>query len=156
MKANINLPKLVFIALFFPAFTFAQTAKEYNSNGIAKAKDSDYTAAIQEYDKAIQLDSNDAIVYFNRGISKAQLKDYQGAILDYTKSNKLEASADTYFNCGFARYKAADLSAAMTDFDKVIQMNPSPPAELYFYRGNIRFMNSEYLSMSSASKYCRP
>jgi tetratricopeptide (TPR) repeat protein len=42
--------------------------------------------------------------------------------------------------------KAADLTGAMADFDKVIEMNPSPSAEVYFFRGNIRFMNSEYLS----------
>ena len=146
MRTIRHFPKLVFTILFLPAVVFAQTAKELNSNGIAKAKDSNYTAAIQEYDKAIQLDSNNATIYFNRGISKAKLKDYQGSIDDYTKSNKLQPNADTYFNCAISRYKAADLTGAMADFDKVIEMNPSPSAEVYFFRGNIRFMNSEYLS----------
>jgi len=73
MKTNYNIRALIFITLFFPAFAFAQTAKEFNVSGIAKAKDSDYAAAIQEYDKALQLDSNNATIYFNRGIAKAKL-----------------------------------------------------------------------------------
>jgi tetratricopeptide (TPR) repeat protein len=146
MKTNYNFRALIFIALFFPAFVFAQTAKEPGIGGIGKAKDSDYNAAIQEYDKALQLDSNNATIYFNRGIAKAKLNDYLGAIADYTKSNAIKPSADTYFNSGFAKYKAAKLTGAIEDFDKVIEMNPSPPAEVYFYRGNIKFMNSDYFS----------
>lgn len=144
MKTNNRLRTMIFIAMLAPVFVFAQTAKEFNSNGIAKANDSDYVAAIQEYDKAIQLDSNDAVIYFNRGMSKAKLKDYKGAIIDYTKSNQLQPNAETYFNCGFARYKAANLTGAMEDFDKVIAMNSTPVPELFFYRGNIRFMNKDY------------
>ena len=146
MKTNFNLGGMSIILLCLPVLTIAQSAKEFNSSGIAKAKDSDYVAAIQEYDRAIQLDSTNPSIYFNRGISKASLKDYKGAISDYTKSNELSPSADTYFNCAIAKYKAANLTGAMKDFDKVIEMNPTPPAETFFYRGNIRFMDKDYIS----------
>ena len=41
MKTNYNFRTLIFTALFFPAFVFAQTSKEPNISGIANAKDSD-------------------------------------------------------------------------------------------------------------------
>jgi tetratricopeptide (TPR) repeat protein len=46
----------------------------------------DYSGAIADLDKAIEIDPNDAVVYYNRGITKNELKDYSGAKEDFDKA----------------------------------------------------------------------
>ena len=50
----------------------------------------DYTGAIADLDKAIELDPNYALAYTNRGLAKAHLKQYSEAIADYDKAIELD------------------------------------------------------------------
>jgi tetratricopeptide (TPR) repeat protein len=147
MNLNKHFIVLAFIVAFnwLPFKSTAQSATEYNDNGIKKAKSSDYKGAILEYDKSIELDSTNAIVYYNRGISKARLKDYKGAISDYTKALELRPNdADTYFNRGLARYKDSDYSGAVADLDLVTTLNPGIQAPVYVLRGNARLRLNDF------------
>ena len=47
-------------------------AKKYFDSAKIKYDRGDYTGAIADYDKAIELDPNYALAYMNRGIAKAQ------------------------------------------------------------------------------------
>ena len=58
------------LALLISFSSFGQTAKEYFNSGYDKAEAKDYYGAISDYNKAIELDPNDAAAYYNRGISK--------------------------------------------------------------------------------------
>jgi tetratricopeptide (TPR) repeat protein len=49
----------------------------------------DYQAAIANYNKAIEIDSNDADAYYLRGYAYYSLKDYQAAITDARKAAQL-------------------------------------------------------------------
>ena len=94
-------------ALSFPFY--GQTAEDFYQLGVKKNQLQDYEGAIQDYTKAIELNSSYpvAYIYISRGNSKSELKDYYGAIEDYTKAidiNPKEAKA--YYNRGLAKRSA--------------------------------------------------
>jgi len=49
----------------------------------------DYSRAIVEYDKAINLNEKNALAYYNRGLAKVEIKDYEGSCLDFEISCNL-------------------------------------------------------------------
>ena len=72
-----------------------------------------YSAAILDYDEAIRLVPNSAIVYVNRGSAKHQLRQYFAAIADYNKAIDLDSNnAHAYFGRGLARSKLNSTQAA--------------------------------------------
>ena len=79
---------LFLISVLLVSVSFGQTAEEYSHQGVAKFKLQDYTGAIADFNKAIELDPDpaDGAVYLIRGFAKFSLQDYKGAIADYTKA----------------------------------------------------------------------
>ncbi len=66
----------------------------------------DYEGAISDYDKAIEINPEYAIAYFNCGVSKFYLEDFNGAISDYTKSIENNVNdAEGYLNRGLTYYE---------------------------------------------------
>ena len=55
----------------------------YNNRGSSKARLGQHNEAIKDYDTAIRLNLNDALVYSNRGWSKARLGQHNEAIKDF-------------------------------------------------------------------------
>ena len=76
-----------------------------------------YEHALEEYDKAIELDPTDAGAYYDRAIGYRYLGEYQLAIQDYDKAIQLEPdNANAYNNRGVAyHYLGQDTEA---DADK--------------------------------------
>ena len=64
-------------------------AESYLKQGNAKAELKDYVGAIQDYDKAIELDPKNAEAYDTRGIVKSKLEDYKAAAADHAKAAEL-------------------------------------------------------------------
>ena len=90
----------------------------------------DYTSAISDYTKAIELDPQYADAYNNRGASKGRLKDYQGAIADFTKTIEINPQyVDAYLNRGVARELVNDLEGACRDWRKAADFGLKEPAE---------------------------
>ena len=58
-------------------------------NGNSKFERGDYSGAIADYTKAIQLTPGNDDAFYNRGISKRKLGDNKGAIEDYNKALEL-------------------------------------------------------------------
>ena len=60
------------------------------SRGTSYFRLGQYQHAIEEYDKALKMDPNDAIGYYNRGLSYRRLGQYQRAIEDCDKAIELD------------------------------------------------------------------
>ena len=72
-----------------------QTAIGYYNSGTDKGELGDTRGAIQDYNKATELNPNFTDAYMNRGISKFKLGDINGSCLDWSKADEL-GSADAY------------------------------------------------------------
>ena len=130
------MKKILFLLFFIPLVSFGQTAKEYYSSAFNKDDKGDYTGAISDYTKAIELDPNYADAYVNRGISKHNLKDYKGAMSDYNKAIELNPNdAILYYNRGNLKGRnLKDYTGAISDYTKSIELDPNY-ADAYVNRG---------------------
>ena len=77
------------LTLLVSFISFGQTAEEYFSSALDKAKANDYYGAIADYTKAIELNPKDASAYNNRAASKYFSNDLKGACEDAKKSASL-------------------------------------------------------------------
>ena len=62
-----------------------------------------YKQAINDFNKAIELDSNFLDAYYDRGISKQNLKDHKEAITDFNKAIELGYNYVAYNKRSFKR-----------------------------------------------------
>ena len=70
-------------------------AEPYYNRGVAKANIDDKSGAIEDFTKAIEIDSNYAIRYYARGLTKLLLNQKNNACLDFSKAGEL-GSEDAY------------------------------------------------------------
>ena len=82
---------LVLLILFIPFLALAQTAEDYFDKGVAKYDQGDYKGALQDYNKAIELDPKLADAYGARGIVKIALGQKDSGCLDLSKAGELGA-----------------------------------------------------------------
>jgi tetratricopeptide (TPR) repeat protein len=110
----------------------------YNNRGNIRMEKKDYTGAMEDFNKAIELKYNDA--YNNRGILRNRLGDYKNAIEDFNKAvprNKFD-QAKVYYNRGIAKLNLGDFKGAEEDFGSAIQINPRY-SSAYSNRGLVRY-----------------
>ncbi|WP_373537852.1 tetratricopeptide repeat protein [Microcoleus sp.] len=81
------------------------------------------TKSIADYDRAIQLNPNDAIAYNNRGVTKYALGRNQEAIADYDRAIQLNPNyADAYKNRGNLKSTLDDKQSAIEDYQKAADL----------------------------------
>ncbi len=110
-------------------------ASAYYNRGFERLDIGDYQGAIDDYTRALQIDSNQPTAYNNRGLAKFQVGDFAGAVADYTRSLELNSNESVvYFNRGFARFNLGDYAGAIGDYTESILKAPEQTGA-YFYRG---------------------
>lgn len=115
-KMKYKFSCVLFIFFLLCARIYSQTAEEYFNSGSAKYLRGDYTGAIMDFSKAIQINPNLAQAYYNRGLAKMKLNDLQGAIEDYTKAIQINPNfAGAYVGRGLAKYALGDTNGACMD-----------------------------------------
>ena len=62
------------------------SAEELFTAGVDKSRQGDFSAALKDFDQALQLDPNNADAYGNRCVARYKLRDKQGAIKDCQKA----------------------------------------------------------------------
>ncbi len=108
--------------------------------GIAKDNlNKDYTGAIDDFNKALEIKPMIADAYYNRGRAKYNLKDYQGAIFDYDTAIEINPNyAEAYNNRGGAKRDLGKFQDAIRDLNKAIEINHEL-AQAYYNRGNSKY-----------------
>lgn len=121
MRIIINL----FLHIAFIGFVILYSCKnssDYHNSGNAKFNMKDYNGAIEDYNKAIELNPNSSISYLGRAKVKYEIKNYKEAFDDADKSIKLDPSnLDSYLTRGSARFLLGDWLSAYEDYNKVIE-----------------------------------
>tara|TARA_X000000950_G_C13606773_1_gene533656 strand:- start:50 stop:688 length:639 start_codon:yes stop_codon:yes gene_type:complete len=95
----------------------------YNNRGKLKKIIKDYDGAMDDYNKAITIYSNNHSAYHNRGILKRILNDNKGSISDFTKSINLNPDKDSYYNRGISKVAINDSEGAISDFSEAINLD---------------------------------
>lgn len=69
-------------------------ARYYNIKGANKADEGLLDEALENFNKALDLNPNDAVVLFNRATIKADLGDFEGAKQDFHRAKSLASEED--------------------------------------------------------------
>jgi lipoprotein NlpI len=114
------------LSLFVPVLTFAQrNAEDFVEQGIAEGQGEDFEKAIADFDRAVQLNPNQAEVYNYRGVVKARKGDIEGAITDFDRAVQLNPKyPHAYLNRGIARQTKNDFRGALSDFNRYSELGP--------------------------------
>ena len=117
-------------------FLDSQNARLYYSRGVAKSLLGN-PDALGDYNRANELNPNDAATYNNRGVTKLDLNDTSGAISDFNRSISIDPNrASAYYHRGNAKV-ARQPKDALNDFNRAISLDPQL-ARAYFSRGTLK------------------
>ncbi|WP_392482514.1 tetratricopeptide repeat protein [Nostoc sp. C110] len=98
---------------------YAKLGDEYFEKG-------EYTNAIVNYSKALQVTSSDIDLYYKRGLTHYQIGDYEAAIADYSQAIQMNIQdAKSYNKRGLALSQLGRLEEAINDYTQAIRINPN-------------------------------
>ena len=98
-------------------------ADAYNNRGVAYLIQKDYTAALADFTRSIELAPSDA-AYNNRGNIYFSQQKTEEAIVDFTAAIRIKASAEGYANRGLAYQQTSRDALALADYEAAIKLNP--------------------------------
>lgn len=130
-------------------FSYSQKtiAEEYKEKGTKLAKEGRYEEAIENLNRAIQIDPDFAAAYNNRGIVKMQLEKYQDAITDFNRAIEINSKDPAYYiNRGMTHEKMNMYHEAIIDYKQAIELDPFKP-DYYIKKG---FLENELKNYKNA------
>jgi len=108
----------------------------YNSRGWTKQEQGDYTGAMEDFTRAIELKPDNTYAYNNRGWTKREQGDHTGAMEDFTRAIELKPDdAYGYNNRAGVKRELGDYKGAIEDYTQAIKLNPDDP-NAYQLRGH--------------------
>ncbi|HVF30214.1 MAG TPA: tetratricopeptide repeat protein [Pyrinomonadaceae bacterium] len=103
-----------------PDFNFYQTRADMN------AGKGDFSGALPDYNKSIEMKPDNQVAYLNRGKTHFSLKSYDLSVKDFDRAVELNPKDSTaVFNRGVSYEKLGDAKKAMADFQKAVDLDPS-------------------------------
>jgi tetratricopeptide (TPR) repeat protein len=119
------------------------TASKYNDNGLAKYKANDFNGAIEEFNKAIDINPTGQI-YFNRGYAKSEIGDYKGAVQDYDKTIEFKYRlVEVYFERGYNKDQLTNYEGAIQDYTNAIEIKKDY-VDAYNNRAYVKLKKKDY------------
>ncbi len=104
----------------------------------------EHEKAVADLDRALEIDGNDARVWYNRGLANAQAGRFEQALHDWDRA--VAASPDfpaAWLNRGIVRAQTDNLAGAEEDFGRAIELEPQA-ADAYLYRADVRYRQKKY------------
>ena len=84
-----------------------------------------YTQAIPDFNRAIEIDPRFGEAYNNRGMAYGSLGNYTQAIADFNRAIEIHPRyGKAYYNRGFAYGSLGKSTEAIADFNRAIEINP--------------------------------
>ena len=121
-------------------FELAKQAIDINNQAKKKMEKGNYQAAIQDLNKAINLNPSLSEAYLSRGVAYSQLGRRIAAIADFNQAIKINPkNAKAYYYRGDEYLQLRDQGKALQDFNQAIKINPSNPKS-YFNRGVVYYL----------------
>src|SRR4030066_397490 len=135
-KATLLL--VIAVTIFTATILYAQGEADNSTSltrlGIMKVRGGDYEGGIRILDRAINMDKENILAYYQRGRAKAGMTDYKGAIEDFDITIRQQPDyAPVYVDRADAKRKLKDDEGAKKDMDIAVKLDPSylkPPEEV--------------------------
>ena len=109
----------------YPSGRYSDLARDRLARNFGKPDTRSDDPAIQELDRKLQLNPNDAAAYYKRGQLFAQVGDFQRAIEDFDQTLRLNPKdAEALNNRCWARALVGELQPALRDCDQALQISP--------------------------------
>lgn len=109
----------------------------YVHRGLARQDKGDVKGAESDYRKALELNPDHALAYYNLGILlKARNAPEASALLDKAVENSPHRSY-SYVERGYYRLEQGDYTGALSDYNKALELDPDAP-ESWLNRGLAR------------------
>jgi tetratricopeptide (TPR) repeat protein/V8-like Glu-specific endopeptidase len=122
----------------------APKADDFYLKGVDLEEKKDYRGAIEEYNKALDINPKYGKAYFGRGNVHKELKDYPKALADYSKTIAIDPKyAAAYNNRGIVHKQLKDYPKAVADYNQAIAIDPKL-ALAYGNRGIVRAELKDY------------
>lgn len=147
--------KILSVVLLISVFNYGQTAEDYMESGKLLLKNGEISKAIEEFTKAIEIDSLNAMIFYERGMAYYSLADsttenaaenYKFAVRDLTETLALDPErVEIYRLLGAAKYKIYDLQGAVADMSEYLKEKPDD-AGAYSIRGQAKYYLRNYHS----------
>lgn len=107
----------------------------YQGRGFAYFLKRKFVPAIEDFTRAIEYNSDDAVTYYSRGTAYSLTSEFDLAIKDYNEAIKLNPEfSEVYVHRGAAYVGNNEVDLALKDYDKAMELKPDDPAT-YVRRG---------------------
>lgn len=117
---------------------FPSEPSAYLTRAQLKMEMNDSVAALQNLNRAIELDKSSAFAFGFRGMILEGQEKHEDAISDLDMAVKLDPENSAfYINRGLIKYNTDDLRGALNDYDQAIELDPKSVISLY-NRGLLR------------------
>lgn len=149
IENEVEVQRIIEIVDSLPVPTEEQLTAEQYFDRAFKRKETDYDGQIEDYTKAINLNSSFVEAYGNRGIAKAKKKDYADAISDYEMVLRLAPNDfQAYVNIGNVFGDQGDYIEANKNYKIANAINPDSSTP-YFNLGVIKEKQGDYTGAMS-------
>lgn len=139
-EKKVMLYTFLTIAVLMPiACATISPCQQYINSGQQHFSKGEYKQAINNYDKAVELEPQNAMYYEYRALAFKLLGDSDRAIADYSKAleliptEKLANSYSVYMNIGSLYTTKGDYDQAISAYTKAIQALPTPTTWWHLY-----------------------
>jgi tetratricopeptide (TPR) repeat protein len=127
-----------------PSFSPALLARIYSNRGIAYRELNEPEKALEDFNRAIALDPDDARAYGNRGITQRALKQYEQALSDLNRALSLDDTMDwVHVARGEVYRHIGEYQRALEDFNRALAIDPDYAAA-YAGRGRVYYRLKQY------------
>ena len=109
-------------------------AGAFNNLGVAYAGRRESDRAIENYDRALRLNPNNAAAFNNRGVAYLDKREYDRAIQDFDQAIKLDPNyALAFSNRGVAYAGKAEYDRAIENYRQARKLNPNGAVDFYLH-----------------------
>lgn len=117
------------------ALKIDESARAYFYRGRIALDARDYQAAIEDFNRAIELDGKNADAFYRRGLAYLELEEFDSAKSDFDTAIVLNPSfSDVYYWRGLNSFYQANYTAAIADMSEYLKAEPQD-ALAYYWRG---------------------
>jgi len=125
-KIYIAVVFVLFSVLFVGCFGNSSRARAYTNLGSKEALNGNFESAIENYNRAIELDPSIAEAHFFRGNIYASMGNFEKAIEDCTEAIRLNPNLSVAYSIrGISYIKLGKDNEAIVDLEEALRLNPN-------------------------------